>query len=189
MSASVGCGLRSSRSTAVSTIPGVQIPHCAPPYSMNACCTACSSSSFATPSIVLISLPSTWATGTRQLLTIRPSTITVQAPHSPSPHPSFVPVSRNSSRNTSSNLAIGKTSSRCDWPLTLNATSLFVILFHQHLRHERDAREGELGGVFDGVQDRGRRAVHRQLADSFGAARAVRVRVLFEVDANRRNVD
>src|SRR5229473_773968 len=38
ISAKVGFGVRSSRFTAARTIPGVQMPHCAPPHSMNACC-------------------------------------------------------------------------------------------------------------------------------------------------------
>src|ERR1041384_3885536 len=188
MSSSVGCGLRCNRSTAASTIPGVQIPHCAPPCSMNDCCTSWSWSLRATPSIVVISDPFTWATGTRQLFTIRPSTITVHAPHSPSPHPSFVPVSSNCSRNTSSNRTIGNTSSFLCSPLTLS--SMFIIcafcaflwLFnkclHQPFGHERDVGEAGAGGVFEGVQDGGGGAVHGQLADSFGAAGAVGVWVL-----------
>src|SRR5262249_53415166 len=40
-------------------------------------------------------------------LTGAPSTSTVQAPHSPSPQPSLVPVSPQSSRNTSSSRFIG----------------------------------------------------------------------------------
>src|SRR5688572_8998843 len=100
-----------------------------------------------------MSLPSTWPTGTRQLLTIRPSTITLHAPHSPSPHPSFVPVSCSSARSTSNSRAIGNTSTRCGLPLTLNETSLLFISFHQLLGHERDVGEAGAGGVFDGVED------------------------------------
>jgi hypothetical protein len=88
-------------------MPGVQIPHCAPPCVMNACCTACNVSPIAKPSIVRISAPSACKTGTRQLFTSAPSISIEHAPHSPSPQPSFVPVNFNSSRNTSSNRAIG----------------------------------------------------------------------------------
>src|SRR5215217_8134806 len=95
---------------------------------MNDCCTAWSWSLRATPSIVVISDPFTWATGTRQLFTICPSTITVHAPHSPSPHPSFVPVSCNCSRNTSSSLAMGNTSRLRDSPLTLKLISILKRL-------------------------------------------------------------
>ena len=61
----------------------------------------------ATPSIVVTDAPSTCNTGVRQLLTSSPSTSTAHAPHSPSPQPSFVPVSCNSTRSTSSSRAIG----------------------------------------------------------------------------------
>ncbi len=57
-----GSDARSSRLTAASTMPGVQMPHCAPPCSRNACCTACSTSASATPSIVVISAPSACTT-------------------------------------------------------------------------------------------------------------------------------
>ena len=40
--------------------------------------------------------PSTSRAGKRQALTARPSTSTVQAPHSPSPQPSLVPVRSSS---------------------------------------------------------------------------------------------
>ena len=50
------------------------------------------------PSIVVTRLPATCATGTRHAFTGTSSTRTVQAPHWPSPHPSFVPVSPHSSR-------------------------------------------------------------------------------------------
>ena len=45
--------------------------------------------------------------GTKQLLTSSPLTKTEHAPHSPSPHPSLVPVSLTSSRRMSSKRAIG----------------------------------------------------------------------------------
>ena len=48
-----------------------------------------------------ISAVGTWQTGTRHESTGAPSTRTVHAPHSPSPQPSFVPVSARSSRRTS----------------------------------------------------------------------------------------
>src|ERR1041385_1726241 len=70
------------------------------------------------PSIVLIEQPWTWATGTRQLLTSRPSIRTLHAPHSPSPQPSLVPVRFNCARNTSSRRSMGKASTVRGWPLT-----------------------------------------------------------------------
>ena len=38
-------------------MPGVQMPHCAPPWSTNACCTACSRSAGREPSMVVIDAP------------------------------------------------------------------------------------------------------------------------------------
>src|SRR5580704_1904593 len=105
--ASLGCGKRANKFTAAKIIPGVQIPHCAPPCVINACCTAWSVSPFAKPSMVRILAPSACNAGTRQLFTSCPSISIAQAPHSPSPQPSFVPVNFNSSRNTSSSRASG----------------------------------------------------------------------------------
>ena len=42
ISAMVGCGVRSSSCAAAISMPGVQMPHCAPPQSRNACCNRCS---------------------------------------------------------------------------------------------------------------------------------------------------
>src|SRR5438093_210317 len=75
--------------TAARIIPGVQMPHCAPPNRTNASCSGCLPPR---PSIVVTRLPDTCANGTRHEFTGSPSTRTVHAPHSPSPHPSFVPV-------------------------------------------------------------------------------------------------
>ena len=70
-------------------MPGVQMPHCAPPSLTKASWRARRPFS---PSMVVTRAPRTWPTGTRQDVTATPSTSTVHAPHSPSPHPSFVPV-------------------------------------------------------------------------------------------------
>src|SRR5258708_38516921 len=77
------------------------------------------------PSIVLIFVPLTWATGTRQLLTTSPSIKTEHAPHSPSPQPSLVPVNFNCSRNTSSSRSSGYASSVLPIPLTVQVMSIF----------------------------------------------------------------
>src|SRR3546814_15573115 len=52
------------------------------------------------PSIVVIALPPTLSTGSRHERTGSPSRWTVQAPHSPRPHPYFVPVSPTTPRTT-----------------------------------------------------------------------------------------
>src|SRR5215471_2332807 len=81
----------------------------------------------------MIREPGTWQTGTRQELTTSPSRIIEQAPHSPSPQPSFVPVCLRSSRITSSSRFIGATSTRRTLPLTLNST---IIEFPHILTHQ-----------------------------------------------------
>jgi len=98
-------------------IPGVQMPHCAPPSRTNASWSGCEPPS---PSIVVTTEPRAWANGTRQEFTGWPSTITVHAPHSPSPHPSFVPVSPHSSRKTSRRRFIGGAETSRLFPLSVN---------------------------------------------------------------------
>ncbi len=80
------------------SIPGVQIPHCAPPHRTNAAWTGASSPSAQAPrpSRRLAHRPG--PTATRQEQTASPSSRTVQAPQSPASQPTFVPVSPRSSR-------------------------------------------------------------------------------------------
>ena len=61
----------------------------------------------AMPSMVSIVLPSASTPSTRQEQTRRPSTVTVQAPQSPEPQPSLLPVRPSSSRSTSSSVCVG----------------------------------------------------------------------------------
>jgi hypothetical protein len=110
---------RVPRVTAIMIMPGVQMPHCAPISSMNARWRGCASPR---PSIVTIAVPPTCANGTRQLHTAAPSRSTVQAPHSPSPHPSFVPVNPHSSRSTSSSRFMGGASTSTGAPFRVNCT-------------------------------------------------------------------
>src|SRR5436190_9113040 len=62
----------------------------------------------------------TWANGTRHEFTGSPSMSTVHAPHSPSPHPSLVPVRPQSSRSTSSRRFIGCAATRVRLPFRTN---------------------------------------------------------------------
>src|SRR6266446_1580207 len=71
--------------------------------------------------------PLACATGTRQLFTSMPSKSTEHEPHSPSPHPSFVPVNSRLTRSTSSNLSMGWASAFLASPLTVNETSHFAF--------------------------------------------------------------
>src|SRR5258707_212262 len=64
--------------------------------------------------------------GTRQLFTSIPSKRTEHEPHSPSPHPSFVPVNPKSFRSTSNNLSMGCASTFFLSLLTMNETSHLV---------------------------------------------------------------
>src|SRR5713101_9607019 len=66
--------------------------------------------------------------GTRQLFTSIPSSRTEHEPHSPSPHPSFVPVNSSSFRSTSNNLSMGWASTFFASPLTVNNTSHFALV-------------------------------------------------------------
>src|SRR5712664_3740122 len=59
------------------------------------------------PSMVTMPAPFTCPMGMRQLFTSIPSNRTEHEPHSPSPHPSFVPVNPSSLRSTSNNLSMG----------------------------------------------------------------------------------
>jgi hypothetical protein len=61
-------------------MPGIQNPHCNPPQAENASEYRVRSSS-ATPSNVVISLPSAFATGYWQLTCALPSIMMVQQPH------------------------------------------------------------------------------------------------------------
>src|SRR5256886_10596476 len=103
------------------------MPHCALPHSRNASCRGCIKACAEMPSMVSMLAPLTCATGTRQLFTSMPSNRTEHEPHSPSPHPSFVPVNFKSFRSTSNNLSMGWARSFFSSPLTVNETSHFAL--------------------------------------------------------------
>src|SRR5216684_1839860 len=81
-------------------------------------------------------------------------------------------------------------------PFTSHCTRIFraasrmYSLKHFQQNFRGDGNTGDIcsGGVRNGVGDRGRGAIERQLADSFGSARTTRVRIFFKRDANRWNV-
>src|SRR5678815_3304495 len=76
--------------------------------------------------MVLIIAPAACATGTRQLLTISPLRTTEQAPHSPSPQPSFVPVRCSCSRRTSNRRSSGWAFKVSAFPLTVQVILLVL---------------------------------------------------------------
>ena len=111
---------RAAPRSAAMIIPGVQMPHCAPPCVDERLLQRVQ---LASPAPGLRSSARrrrrACAAGTRHELTGTPSISTVHAPHSPSPQPSFVPVSAQSSRSTSSSRFIGMhVELTARWPLT-----------------------------------------------------------------------
>src|ERR1700736_1697866 len=72
--------------------------------------------------MVVTDRPETSFTAVVQARAASPSICTVQAPHSATPQPYFVPVSPNSSRRYQSNGIDGSPSKDCSWPLTRNVT-------------------------------------------------------------------
>src|SRR5260370_41164402 len=93
---------------------------------MIACCNGSIKACAEIPSMVMMPAPVVCPAGTRQLFTSIPSTKTEHEPHSPSPHPSFVPVNPSSFRSTSNNLSMGCASTFFASPLTMNETSHFA---------------------------------------------------------------
>src|SRR5271168_4257706 len=140
--------------------------------------------------------PSACSAGTRQLFTRTPSSSMEQAPHSPSPQPSLVPVRPGCSRRTSSRRAMGKVSSVNGWPLMtqcnwiLRAASGMRGLqeFQEFFRRDGNLADVRAGGVGDGVGDGGSGAVEGEFADAFGAGGTARVRHFFEKNMDGRNV-
>jgi hypothetical protein len=92
----VGLEFSFNNAVAVNIILGVQKPHCTAAFFKNAICIGCSSFPFASPSMVVISLPSTVAAKVRQDKTGSPFNKTVQVPHSPIPQPYLLPVKNKS---------------------------------------------------------------------------------------------
>src|SRR5580698_10755916 len=110
--------------------PVWQYPHCGTSSAIHACCNACPSklSPLApSPSIVVTPLPATCDTGVEQERIGLPSTCTVQAPHSPAPHPNFVPVSSRVSRRTHSSGVSGETLTCFSLPLTRSVMSAMKL--------------------------------------------------------------
>ena len=99
----------------------MQNPHWAAPVSRNACWSGWSRSPAASPSTVVTVVPSASTASIRHESTLRPSTRTVHAPHSPTRQHSFVPVRPRSSRSTSRSVWCGSDVDRRDRPLTVKA--------------------------------------------------------------------
>ncbi len=78
---------------------------------------------------MVISAPAAAWTGTEQERTASPFTMTVQAPHCPSPQPNFGPFSARSSVSTYSSGVAGSTSTVRAWPLTRRLITLMEVPF------------------------------------------------------------
>ncbi len=131
-------------------------------------CSGLSASGVPSASTVRIDRPSTWHTGIRQLFTGSPSTSTVQAPHSPSPQPSFVPVRPKSSRSTSINRRNGGPSNARRLRLTMKSISPCSYRSTTHERGRRRTRRC-LGRRFSRHQTRSFARVAR-VARSYAAS-------------------
>jgi hypothetical protein len=117
--ASSGLLVLLSRAAVAVSQPGVQYPHCMAPISSQACCTGCRIPSSAKPSTVVTRWPATSAAGVMHDVTARRPINTVQAPHAPSPQPSFGPVIPRSSLSTSSRLRPSPAVTSRSAPLTV----------------------------------------------------------------------
>src|SRR6185436_13713769 len=89
---------------------------------MKACCTGCSLSPSASPSMVTISAPLASAAIVTQELIGLPLKIIVQAPHSPVLQQSLLPFISNVSRRNSSSEVDASATALTDWPL------IFVVI-------------------------------------------------------------
>src|SRR5687768_7124146 len=135
--------------------PGPQNPHCSDPFSSNSRCSGCSCSLVASPSIVSTSRPSACTASIRHELTDLPSTITVQAPQSPTSQPSLDPVNWRSSRSMRRRVVSGATCAVRRSPLTRMVTSAMSLLLRLPgallLSEGVGAFQGSLGQYCDEV--------------------------------------
>ena len=116
---SLGALSRSRRAVAATSIPGVQMPHCAAPCRRKEFCKRSKiGARSASPSTVVISQPSTCPAAIKHEQTCSPSSKTVQAPQSPASQPTLVPARPSDSRKTRDNLSVGETAGLTLFPLT-----------------------------------------------------------------------
>ncbi len=118
---SVGFGVDRSSAAAATSIPGVQMPHWAPPWARKACCSPPISPAAWSPSSVSTLRPSRPPTDVMHALTGRSSSRTVHAPQSPASHPTLVAVRPRSSRSRSLR-RVGEASASTCAPFTVRVT-------------------------------------------------------------------
>ena len=149
-------------------MPGVQKPHCIAWQSRKACWSGLRPSGGVRPSIVVTVAPSSCTAKSRQLRALRPSTSTVQAPHTPCSQPTWVPVSPRSSRRKSASERRASISRSTTRPLTVRRTvrrSLGVVIGDPagaaRAPGAGHARSAPSRGGGDSRRMRGRRSVDR----------------------------
>src|SRR6266849_636825 len=99
------------------------------------------------PSMVVIAWPTAALTGITQLRLGLPSRFTVQAPHSATPQPNFVPFMPRRSRKTHRSGMSGGASTSCDLPLIFSVSTLTSLLVCEFLAKGRhDAVSDSLDG-------------------------------------------
>ena len=133
----------------------------------------------------------TAASGTRQESTGSPSISTVQAPHSPSPQPSLVPVRPSGPRSRSSSRAIGSPSRVAALAVdrALRPSSRPPAAAASRRSGVAGISSGEIPVAFSiACAAAGAAAVHRQLADALGAERPALPGPLEQVHLDRRRV-
>ena len=178
-------------------MPGVQMPHCAPPHSRKACWTGCRPRiRRRRPSMVQSVAPSACSAGTRQLLTSSPfmqdgagaalafaaaffgagevqvfAQNVEQALHGIDRH--RVGLAIDGERDVDRSRDWLPLLRRCADPNGLLRRSVSRSSARRCLREQRNRGEVDAGGVLDGVEDGWGGAIHGQLADALGAEGAV----------------
>src|SRR5262245_43442463 len=137
------------------------MPHCKAAISTNFFCNGCSLSPSAMPSMVSISAPSASGASTRQLHTRRPSMVTLQAPQSPEPQPSLLPVSPSVSRRASSRVWLASHRNSVgaplmvvlhgSWPLAVSPVFDAVDAIAGNESRPLQQYPGDLGAILDGA--------------------------------------
>src|SRR4029453_18182606 len=166
-------------------MPEVQMPHWSAACSRNFCCSGCSFSPSARPSMVLISAPSDSTASIRHEQIRRSSTVMLQAPQSPEAQPSLEPVSPSGPRSASSMVSFGSHKNSIGSPLMVVDTCSLAMVFNFPLsiclrafggdRHRAlQEHAGDLGAISDGAA----LVVDRTAGGGTGSSRGVQRSVI-----------
>src|SRR6056297_2652467 len=140
------------------------------------------------PSGVIISDPSHVPIGIIQEFTSTPSFNTEQAPHSPSPQPSFTPVNFRSSRRISKSRRKGSVS--IAWLVPFTEKLIVAIFAHLHnvLRSHRYLFYISVNCHLYRIGKSGGGSVKYQFTGAFGSKRTVFIRVIHQGALNFRKI-